>query len=270
MVYIFSFLCYTFNRGEYTMFFDTHTHLNDDKFDLDRDAVISSLKDYNVTRVLNVSCDIKTCLETIKLCDKYDFIYGAVGVHPHEAQEAEPNYLDTLRDMAKHKKIKAVGEIGLDYYYDFSPRDVQKRVFREQLELSRVLKLPVIIHDRDAHEDCLNILRDFTDLKVVYHCYSGSLEYAKILISLGFYLSFTGSLTFKNAKAGPEVVSWMPMDRIFIETDCPYLAPVPNRGKRNFPGLVPLVAEKIAEIKGISVEDVAKITFENANKFFDI
>lgn len=252
------------------MFFDTHTHLNDEKFDIDRDEVVSSLKDYNVTRILNVSCDIKTSHETIDLCDRYDFIYGAVGVHPHEAQEIEAGYLDTLRKMVKHNKIKAIGEIGLDYYYDFSPRDVQKKIFKEQLELARELNLPVIIHDRDAHEDCLNILRDFTDLKVVYHCYSGSLEYAKVLISLGFYLSFTGSLTFKNAKAGPEVVSWMPMDRIFIETDCPYLAPVPNRGKRNFPGFVPLVAEKIAELRGLTIDEVAKITTDNANKFFNI
>ena len=252
------------------MFFDTHAHLNDSRFDLDRDELIRSLSDYKVTRVLNASCDVPTSYETIELCDKYDFIYGAVGVHPHEAQEVFVDYLDKLRELSRHKKICAIGEIGLDYHYDLSPRKEQRKVFREQLELARELKLPVIIHDRDAHEDCLNILRDFTDLKVVYHCYSGSLEYAKVLVSLGFYLSFTGTLTYSNARSGPEVVSWLPMDRIFIETDCPYLAPVPNRGKRNFPGLVPLVAEKIAEIKGISVEDVAKTTFENANKFFGI
>ncbi|MBR5479600.1 MAG: TatD family hydrolase [Clostridia bacterium] len=252
------------------MFFDTHTHLDDDKFDDDRDSVISSLRDFNVTRIMNVSCDLETAEKTIALCDNYDFIYGAVGVHPHNAEEVPDDYLDTLRKMSKHDKIKAIGEIGLDYYYDFSPRDVQKKIFTEQLHLARELNLPVIIHDRDAHEDCLNILRDFTDLKVVYHCYSGSLEYAKILISLGFYLSFTGSLTFKNAKAGPEVVSHIPIERMFIETDCPYLAPVPNRGKRNFPGFVPLVAEKIAEIRNIPVEDVAKITFENANQFFNV
>lgn len=252
------------------MFFDTHTHLNDEKFDIDRDELISHLADYNVTRVLNVSCDIKSCYDTISLCDKYDFVYGAVGVHPHEAQEVSNNYIDELRRLSKHGKIKAIGEIGLDFYYDFSPREVQKKVFIEQLQLARELQLPVIIHDRDAHEECLKILRDFTDLKVVYHCYSGSLEYAKILISLGFYLSFTGSLTFKNAKAGPEVVKWMPLDRIFIETDCPYLAPVPNRGKRNFPGFVHLVAEKIAELKGMSVDEVGKVTFENASNFFNI
>ncbi len=252
------------------MFFDTHAHLNDDQFDKDRDEVISSLKDYNVTRVLNASCDIDSAKATIALCDKYDFIYGAVGIHPHDANQAPEDYIGTLRELSKHDKIKAIGEIGLDFYRDHSPRDIQRVRFREQLELARELNLPVIIHDRDAHEECLNILRDFTDLKVVYHCYSGSLEYAKILVELGFYLSFTGAITYSNARVAPAVLEWLPMDRIFIETDCPYLAPVPNRSKRNFPGFVPLVAEKIAEIKGLTVEDVAKATFDNASKFFNI
>ncbi len=252
------------------MFFDTHAHLDDKAFDEDRDDVIASLKDFSVTRVLNASSDMPSSERTIALCDKYDFIYGAVGVHPHDAENMKDSDFDTLRNMAKHQKIRAIGEIGLDYYYDHSPRDIQKARFTDQLHLARELKLPVIIHDRDAHEDCLNILRDFTDLKVVYHCYSGSLEYAKILISLGFYLSFTGAATFKNAKAAPAVIEWMPLDKIMIETDCPYLAPVPHRGKRNFPGYVPLVAEKIAELRGISVNEVADITFKNGNEFFNI
>ena len=252
------------------MFFDTHAHLDDEKFDLDRDEMIASLKGCGVTRVLNASSDLPSSERTVALCDKYDFIYGAVGIHPHEAEEICDADLDKIRNLTKHNKICAIGEIGLDYYYDFSPRDIQKARFKDQLYLARELNLPVIIHDRDAHEDCLNILRDFTDLKVVYHCFSGSLEYAKILISLGFYLSFTGALTFKNAKAAPSVVEWMPLDRIMIETDCPYLAPVPHRGERNFPGFVPLVAEKVAALRSLSIEEVAKLTFENGNRFFGI
>jgi len=252
------------------MFFDTHAHLDDEAFDQDRDEIIASLSDFAVTRVLNASSDMASSERTIALCDKYDFIYGAVGVHPHDAENMKDSDFDTLRNMVKNPKICAIGEIGLDYYYDHSPRDVQKARFKDQLYLARELNLPVIIHDRDAHEDCLNILRDFTDLKVVYHCYSGSLEYAKILISLGFYLSFTGAATFKHAKAAPSVIEWMPLDKIMIETDCPYLAPVPHRGKRNFPGYVPLVAEKIAELRGISVNEVANITFKNGCEFFNI
>lgn len=252
------------------MFFDTHAHLDDSAFDEDREAVIASLKDYGVSRVLNASSDIASSNRTATLCDKYDFIYGAVGVHPHDAENMKESDFDILRDLTKNEKICAIGEIGLDYYYDHSPRDIQKKRFEEQLHLARELKLPVIIHDRDAHEDSLNILRNFTDLKVVYHCYSGSLEYAKILISLGFYLSFTGAATFKNAKAAPSVIEWMPLDKIMIETDCPYLAPVPHRGKRNFPGFVPLVAEKIAELRGLSVSEVAEITFKNGCDFFSL
>lgn len=252
------------------MFFDTHAHLDDEQFDTDRDEMIASLASFNVTTVLNASSDIPSSERTVALCKKYDFIYGAVGVHPHEAENMQDSDLDYLKELTGNKKIQAIGEIGLDYYYDHSPRDAQKARFRDQLQLARELALPVIIHDRDAHEDCLNILRDFTDLKVVYHCYSGSLEYAKILIDLGFYLSFTGALTFKNAKAAPAVVEWMPLDRIMIETDCPYLAPIPHRGKRNFPGYVPLVAEKIADIRGISLEEVARITADNGFNFFNI
>lgn len=252
------------------MFFDTHAHLDDSAFDSDRDEIIASLADFGVTRVLNASSDMPSSERTISLCDKYDFIYGAVGVHPHDAENMKDSDFDILRKMSEHPKIRAIGEIGLDYYYDHSPRDIQKARFTDQLHFARELKLPVIIHDRYAHEDCLNILRDFTDLKVVYHCYSGSLEYAKILISLGFYLSFTGAATFKNAKAAPAVIEWMPLDKIMIETDCPYLAPVPHRGKRNFPGYVPLVAEKIAELRRISVAEVADITFKNGTEFFNI
>lgn len=252
------------------MFFDTHAHLDDERFDEDRAALIAALPALGITRVLNASSDLASSRRTVALCAKYDFIYGAVGVHPHETAQMTDADLDALAALFSMRHIQAVGEIGLDYYYDLSPRDVQQARLRDQLLLARQYQLPVVIHERDAHEDCLRILRDFTDLSIVYHCYSGSLEYAKILISLGFYLSFTGAITFKNAKAAPAVAAWMPQDRIMIETDSPYLAPVPYRGKRNFPGYVPLVAEKIAALRGVSVEEIARITYENGSRFFRI
>ncbi|MBQ3055271.1 MAG: TatD family hydrolase [Oscillospiraceae bacterium] len=253
------------------MFFDTHAHLDDKQFDLDREELIASFPEVGVTRVLNAACDLASSREIVNLTRKYRGIFGSVGVHPNAAEELKGDAeLDLLRTLSKEKKICAIGEIGLDYYWDDVPREVQKTAFRMQLDLARELSLPVIIHDRDAHEDCLNILRDYTDLSVVFHCYSGSLEFAKILIDLGFYLSFTGVITFKNAKAAPSVVEWAPHDRIMIETDCPYLAPIPYRGKRNHSGYVPLVAQKIAELWGTSVEEVARITTENGLRFFQI
>ncbi len=253
------------------MFFDTHAHLDDEKFTLDRDEVIASFSKARVTRVLNAACDLASSEETVRMTRKYPCLYGAVGVHPNAAAELKgERELDILRTLSTEPKIRAIGEIGLDYYWDDVPREVQKDAFRIQLDLARELSLPVIIHDRDAHEDCLNILRDYTDLSVVFHCYSGSLEFAKILIDLGFYLSFTGVITFKNAKAAPAVCAWAPHDRIMIETDSPYLAPIPHRGKRNDPSYVPLVAEKIAELWNTSVEEVARITTENALRFFKI
>ena len=253
------------------MFFDTHAHLDDKQFDSDRDELIRSFAEVGVTRVLNAACDLASSRETVSLVRKYPLVYGSVGVHPNAAEELIGDAeLDLLRTLSKEEKICAIGEIGLDYYWDDVPREVQKRAFRMQLDLARELSLPVIIHDRDAHEDCLSILRDYTDLSVVFHCYSGSLEFAKILIDLGFYLSFTGVITFKNAKAAPAVCTWAPRDRIMIETDSPYLAPIPYRGKRNHSGYVPLVAQKIAELWGVSVEEVAKITTENGLRFFKI
>ncbi len=253
------------------MFFDTHAHLDDRQFAEDLADVVASFRAANVTRVVNASCDMDSCMRTVALTKEYPEIYGAVGVHPEAADRFHGEQdLNTLRSLAKEEKICAIGEIGLDYHYDDVSREVQKNVFRAQLELARELHLPVIVHDRDAHEDCLNILRDFTDLKVVFHCYSGSLEFAKTLIRLGFYLSFTGVLTFKNAKAAPTVAQWAPHDRVMIETDCPYLAPVPYRGKRNSPQYVPEVAKKLAELWGMDVSEVARITTENGLRFFGI
>ncbi len=252
------------------MFFDTHAHLDDKRFNDDRHELISALPSQGVELVLNAACDMKSCYTTLELTQKYSFIYGAVGVHPHSAEEMTDADFDTLRKLSAEEKIKAIGEIGLDYHYDFSPRNIQKKRFREQLELARELKMPVIIHDREAHEDCLNILRDFSDLKVVYHCYSGSLEYAKELINLGFYLSFNGAATFANARVAPEVIRWMPKDKLMLETDCPYLAPVPYRGKRNSPAYVAAVAEKLSEYTVLPVDELAAITTQNGKNFFGI
>ncbi|NLG52764.1 MAG: TatD family hydrolase [Clostridiales bacterium] len=250
------------------MYFDTHAHLYDERYDDDFDSVIGDIKASDVTLVMNVSSDTDTSYKTVSLTEKYPFIYGAVGVHPHEADKMTDSDIDILKSLSRNEKIRAIGEIGLDYHFDFSPRDVQKRRFEEQLLLARELGLPVIVHDRDAHGDCLDILRDFTDLKVVYHCYSGSPEYAKIITGLGFYLSFTGAITFKNAKTAPEVISRVPLDRIMIETDSPYLTPEPFRGKRNSPLYVTYVARKIAEILGMTQEEIARITSDNGRRFF--
>ena len=252
------------------MYFDTHAHLNDERYDEDRAEVVRALPESGVTLVLNASSDMPSSRSTLELCEQIPWIYGAVGVHPHSAQDMQEQDFDELRNLTAHEKIKAIGEIGLDYHYDFSPRDVQRARFRDQLHLARELGLPVVIHDREAHEDCLNILRDFTDLKVVYHCYSGSLEYAKIIVGLGFYLSFNGAITFKNAKTAPTVIQWMPKERLMIETDCPYLTPVPHRGKRNTPAYVPLVAAKVAELLGMTQRQVAELTMENGKRFFQI
>lgn len=252
------------------MFFDTHAHLDDKRYDADREQVIQSLAEHEVTLVLNAACDMPSCQTTLELTRTYPMIYGAVGVHPHSAEEMTDGDFDALRSLAADPKIRAIGEIGLDYHYDFSPRDIQQKRFREQLLLARELSMPVIIHDREAHEDCLRILKDFSDLKVVYHCYSGSLEYAKILMDLGFYLSFNGAATFMNAKTAPQVIQWMPRERLMLETDSPYLTPAPFRGRRNSPAYVPLVAQKIAELLGCPVEEVAAFTMENGRRFFGI
>lgn len=253
------------------MFFDTHAHLDDRWFDDDRAQVIAEIRAAQVTRVLNASCDLKSCARTIELTRQYPEIYGAVGVHPEAADEIQgEEQLNFLRAAAKNPKICAIGEIGLDYYYDDVPRETQKRAFQMQLDLARELSLPVIVHDREAHEDCLRILSDYTDLSVVFHCYSGSLEFAKQLIKMGFYLSFTGVLTFRNAKAAPLVAQWAPRDRVMIETDSPYLAPVPYRGKRNTPQYVPEVAGKLAALWEMDVAEVARITMENGLRFFQI
>lgn len=252
------------------MIFDTHAHFDDEKFNLDRDEVLNDLKNHNVDLVVNVGCDEKTSENSIKLAEKYDFIYATVGFHPHSASEFKPHHIKLLKNMASHKKVLAIGEIGLDYFYDNSPRDIQKEVFAKQLKLANELDLPVVIHDRDAHNDCLEIIKDNPPKKLVYHCYSGSVEYAKILQKMGYMMSFGGAVTFKNARVSRQVLEFLPIEHIMLETDSPYLTPVPFRGKRNDSRYLNIVAEFIADIKGMSTEDVIEITTKNAKEFFSI
>jgi len=260
------------DKEQKILLFDTHAHYDDERFDEDRHQLIESLNAKGVGYVVNIAADMESAKKSIELAEKYSFIYAAVGVHPHSADEVNEKNLEILAEYARNSKVKAIGEIGLDYYYDNSPRDIQKRAFNMQLELASMLKLPVIIHDRDAHEDSMNIIKEKrASLSYgVFHCFSGSVEMAKELIEMDFYISVGGPLTFKNSRKLPDVVRYVPLDRLLIETDCPYLAPEPHRGKRNDSGYMYLVAQKIAEIKGLSFDEVAAATTDNAKKFFGI
>ena len=253
------------------MLFDTHAHYNDNRFKEDIDAVLMDMKPNEVELIMNACSSIDEIPDIIALCEKYPFIYGCVGVHPHEAKELKESDMDILKKYATHPKIKAIGEIGLDYYYDSSPRDIQKKWFARQLELSQELKMPFVIHDRDAHGDTMDILRA-THLKTtgVFHCYAGSREMAREVLNKGLYIAFGGSLTFKNSVHPKEVAAYVPLDRIVLETDAPYLAPTPQRGRRNDSRYMHFVAETIAQIKGISYDEVARVTYENGKKLFGI
>ena len=255
------------------MLFDSHAHLNDARFDEDREALIQKLQEEHVDLVLNPGADIETSISSVELANKYDFIYAAVGVHPHDVKDLDDTAIDTLRKLAtENEKVVAIGEIGLDYYYDNSPREVQKEWFKKQIELANELKLPIIIHDRDAHGDTFEIIKSTKSPEIgcVLHCYSGNVELAREYVKMGCYISISGTVTFKNNKKTKEVVREIPLDRLLIETDSPYMAPTPHRGKRNDPSLVQFVADTIAVEKGISYEKVCEATKENAKKFFGI
>ena len=252
------------------MLYDSHAHLDDPQFDADRDAVIQKIKDAGVAYLNNIGADMKTSAASIKLAEKNEFIYAAVGVHPSETTDMTESDIDELRRMAAHPKAVAIGEIGLDYHYEDTNKELQKKWFRRQLELAKELDMPVVIHDRESGGECIAILKEMGITNGVMHCYSGSAETAKELLDMGFHISFTGVLTFKNAKKAVQAVSVIPMDRLMIETDCPYMAPEPYRGTRNDSSYVGRVAEKMAEIKGISVTEVERITCENAKRFFGI
>jgi len=254
------------------MLFDTHAHLTDEQFDKDREEVIKRAKDSGVEYILAVSADVATSVESVTLAQKHDFIYAAVGVHPHSAVDLSNNVISLLSDFATYRKVVAIGEIGLDYHYENSPREAQKIWFAKQISLAKGLNLPILIHDREAHEDTLRILKDEGAKQVggILHCFSGSVEMAREVMNMNFMISFAGSVTFKNARRLVEVAKYVPDDMMVIETDCPYLAPEPHRGTRNEPSYVRKVAEKIAEIKGKPVEYIEQITTENAKKILKI
>jgi len=254
------------------MLFDSHAHYNDDRFSADRDEVLSGMQDNNVGLIMNACSSIDEIEDILKTVEKYPFMYGSVGVHPHEVGNMSDKDIDILKKYASHDKIKAIGEIGLDYYYDNSPRDIQKKWFARQIELAKEVNLPIIIHDRDAHADTMDILKACNAQACggVFHCYSGSSQMAKQILDMGLYIAFGGSLTFKNAKMPKESARYVPLDKILLETDCPYLAPEPFRGKRNSSLFMYRVAEEIALIKGVSVQEVERATFENAKRCFRI
>ncbi|ABY91389.1 TatD family hydrolase [Thermoanaerobacter brockii subsp. lactiethylicus] len=252
------------------MLVDSHAHLEDEKYDKDREEVIEECKK-DLTFLINVGSNILTSKQSIKLAHNYDFIYASVGIHPHDAQK-EFDKVEEIERLALQEKVVAIGEIGLDYYYNDPPKEFQKEVFIKQIRLAKKLNLPIIIHDRDAHGDILDILKqEWTkDLRGVFHSYSGSVEMAFQAIEMNFYISLGGPVTFKNAKKPKEVVKAVPIEKLLIETDSPYLTPEPYRGKRNTPVYVKFVAEKIAELREMSYEEVCRITAENAIKLFDI
>ena len=252
------------------MFFDTHTHLDDEKFDTDREEVIASLKNEGTTLCVNIGANIKTSKASIALAEKYDFIYAAVGVHPNDTGDMCDEDLAQIEEMAKHPRVVAIGEIGLDYHYDEPDPDVQKIWFEKQLRLAQKLSLPYVVHDRDAHADVLEIIKKVGYTNGVMHCFSGSVEMAKEVTKMGMYVSIAGQVTFKNAPKVCAVAASVPLDKLLIETDSPYLTPEPFRGKRNNSGYVKYTATKIAELRGMTTEEIATITMENGKRFYNI
>jgi len=249
------------------MFVDVHAHLDDEAFDTDRQEMIKKIEEAGII-VVNAGSDMASSRFSVKLAEEFDFIYACVGIHPHEAKKVEKDYLTELEELAKSPKVIAIGEIGLDYYYGSSEKDAQKKVFREQIELAKSLNLPVVVHDRDAHKDTADILKNIKPERGLMHCYSGSLEMAQEFIEMNFYFSFGGVITFKNAKRPREVAAQLPLDKILLETDCPYLTPEPYRGKRNDPTKIPVIANKLAELHQVSLQEIEEITYANFKKLF--
>ena len=253
------------------MLFDTHAHMDDHAFDEDRAALLADLPNQGIRLLMNPGCSLASSYNTDKLSREYDYIYAAVGSHPDVADEVNEEVLEEYRKLCKlNPKIKAIGEIGLDYHYEDIPREIQLKAFRMQMSLARELGLPVIVHERDAHEDGMKVVDEFPDVTGVFHCYSGSAEMAKELVKRGWYIGFTGVLTFKNARKAIEVASAIPLDRIVLETDCPYMSPEPFRGKRNDPGKLYRMAEKLAEVRGLPVEEIHTLPTENGKRLYRI
>ncbi len=253
------------------MLFDTHAHMDDHAFDTDREALLTGFPEQGLALIMNPGCSLASSRNADALSRQYSYVYAAVGSHPDAADEVNEEVLEQYRQLcAENPKIKAIGEIGLDYHYEDIPRELQKKAFRAQMELAQELNLPVIVHEREAHGDALEILDEFPEVTGVFHCYSGSLEMAKELVRRGWYIGFTGVLTFKNAKKAVEVARAIPLERLVLETDCPYMAPEPFRGKRNHPGYLYRMAEKLAQIREMTVEQIETVTTENGKRLYKI
>ena len=249
--------------------FDSHAHYDDESFIEDRDLILESMSSQGVSGIVNCATDIASCKKCAGMADKYENIYFAAGIHPHEAEAVEADYLKKLEAWAQHGKCVAIGEIGLDYHYDLSPREKQQEVFEAQLILAKKLNLPVIIHDREAHEDTMSLLKKYTPRGII-HCFSGSVEMAKEIVKLGMYIGLGGAVTFKNAKKPVEVAKYVPLEMLVLETDCPYMTPVPFRGKRNDSSLISYTADFIAQLKEIPTQELIDITTENSKRIFGI
>ena len=258
------------------MLIDSHVHLDDSRYSNDRDQVFQRASDSGIEAFVTIGCDLATSQSAVQLGESHDNVFSTIGVHPHESKEILNTWYDEFRQLAQHPKVVAYGEIGLDYYYDHSPREVQRQRFREQIQLAKELELPIVIHTREAQEDTITILKEEGAANVggVFHCFSGDRCLAKDALDLGFYLSFSGVITFKNASSLREIIKTVPLDRIMVETDCPYLTPVPHRGKRNEPAFVRYVAKTIADLLGngspSSFEEIAYATAQNTKRLFKI
>ena len=252
------------------MLFDTHAHLDDRAFDCDREVLISGLPEKGIALVMNPGCSLESSKNAVALAKKYPFLYAAVGSHPDAADEVDEAVLKEYRLLCREEKVKAIGEIGLDYHYEDIPREIQKKAFRMQMALAQEVGLPVIIHQREALADCLEILGDFPEVKGVFHCFSGSAQTARELTAQGWYVGFTGVLTFKNARKALEAAQAVPKDRIVLETDCPYMAPEPYRGRRNDPGYLYRMAEVLGELLEITPEEAQALTLQNGKRLYGI
>ena len=253
------------------MLFDTHAHMDDRAFDEDREVLLARLPEQGIGLLMNPGCSLASSRDAVALAARYDYIYAAVGSHPDAADEVTPAVLDEYRMLCKRNpKVRAIGEIGLDYHYEDVPRQRQQEAFRAQMGLAAELTLPVIVHEREAHEDGMRIVEEFPTVKGVFHCYSGSAEMAKWLVSRGWYIGFTGVLTFKNARKAVETAASVPLERIVLETDCPYMSPEPFRGRRNDPGRLYRMAEALAQIRDLPVEKIHEITMENGKRLYRI
>ena len=250
------------------MLFDTHAHMNDPAYDEDRGNIMLGLNEKGVGLVMNVGCCLESSGDCIALAEKYPFVYASVGSHPDSADEVNEEVIEAYRQMAQHPKVLAIGEIGLDYYYETIPREIQQKAFRMQMQLAKELDMPVIVHERNAHDDGMRIVKEFKGVTGVFHCYSGSAEMARQLVDRGWYIGFTGVLTFKNARKAVETAASIPLERIVLETDCPFMAPEPFRGRRNDPGYLYRMAERLAEIRDLPVEEIWEVTTENAKRLY--